>query len=507
MRRLANNFYRIVMATLAMTSFGAARGEAEQYFVKVKSMPCRGDDEAASMARMGSGAIVKDSRGQALIVTSSHVVYHGGEADGVCAFVKLQGLPWQKSQLMHVNSGLGVAALAVPAEYAAREGLNLDAQPLKGADAVALGGFPLASDNVIIDSGRVLAVGSKRIHLPLLTEAIEIEGAHSEYGMSGGAVVRPLSATYAGLISHQYLRIEAGKKARVESGESPNDGHAMVGLVIPAAIIKAWIEHFDDVREDLSPQWQGLTSVTFGSLRFSEKTCDAVSLGSGIGGQGVGVGGQIDGGQGVGVGGQIDGGQGVGVGGSIPVLAICGVQVEKVSGDQVAATQAWPFASSGTWFSKLAGRQGAKPISFLEMVEPKTLDRQSVRNLYQALTLLANGYRPNFVGIKGDWGASAEGHIKAARAAYDSLKKSAVLEQAPGATKKLFSDLDILLTAVETGNTSILDAKISRQMMVSDASGLFQEVWVYLFNLDFSTTVDLQVAVVKLLDFVDARRD
>jgi len=468
MNPLRQNISVVVFAVCALAFGHNVFADEDSSVVKIKSVPCKSNSaggdttQLSQAARMGSGAVVKTPSGRNVILTSSHVVYHGGSSEGICTYVKSRHTEWVEAPLLHVNGGMGIAALQAPDSFV--DGFSFGSQIPAQSAQLSLTGFPLAADatqSPMNGVGRVLNQQSQRILLPLVPAAIEVEGAHSEYGMSGGAALDQTNKSYVGMISHQYLRINPGQRALVqESANAEAPPAVMIALVIPASLIVSWLEKPTDLKEDISVQMKGLVALTFGSVRFAEVECDKKSHGE-VGGDGVGVGGH--------------GGDGVGVGGDTDQSKICDVLMERVSGD-LSNTQPWPLASSADWFTDLSNRMKEQPIRTKKMIDPETLVSQPVKSLYQVLTLMSRGYRPEFLGVKAAIGAMASQYLVYGRDAHNRIMQSIDWQSSPGILRTLDSDLEILFDAFEAGNLSVVKPKNARALL--EREGVYAPAWV-----------------------------
>ncbi len=146
------------------------------------------------------------------------------------------------------------------------------------------------------------------------------------------------------------------------------------------------------------------------------------------------------------------------------------------------------------------------------MVQPKSMDRQVVRNLYQFLTLLRDGYRPFIEDQNVVIGRSLEQACDSAQAAMQKLivtiEGSDDQEaKGSGATVKLMEYLTFVVSSVKTGNGGLIDTAYARKALKSDDEmAAFKDAWIYLFNLDFEASVALQSSLVRMFDLLDATR-
>jgi hypothetical protein len=124
---------------------------------------------------------------------------------------------------------------------------------------------------------------------------MEVRG-HSEYGMSGGAWLDS-NGRWDGLVSHQYLAIEAGKPATIHHYDTkPSSTAELVALVIERPFAVSWIRNALSgatearIAEDLDAQKRGVFVLALGGVLFEER-CQVASPVGGIGGDAIGIGG------------------------------------------------------------------------------------------------------------------------------------------------------------------------------------------------------------------------
>ena len=126
--------------------------------------------------------------GKAYVLTSDHVVLH--DDDGFCHSVWNPTLGKQKAHYLASDWGIGLALLAVPDVKPGpgwADVRNLLAQLTKKADSVIVTGFPYDADGLVQDAkGAIRDPGDPRPIFALDDTLISIEGAHGEFGMSGG---------------------------------------------------------------------------------------------------------------------------------------------------------------------------------------------------------------------------------------------------------------------------------------------------------------------------------
>ena len=313
-----------------------AKELAEASVVKVRSYICA----TGGQVRVGSGVLVQDA-GQLLVVSSSHVPWHGRAADGICHQLStVDGLQVSMELLgASVFNDLALFSIA-PSDAAA----NLGARALPVAsfsdpltpsdDPVMTVGFPFAATSVTRYPGILVDPDSPRTSLALVHVA-EIDGL-SEYGMSGGGVF-DADGRLVGIVSHQYLNIPDDDDAAATVVDQGQDG-GVEGLIrtlaIPRQEVAMWISEVMQkppralAMLDLKDQLAGASSLSLDGLVFKESHCLPISHWAPAGGQGAGVGGQ-----GAGVGG--DEGAGAANAGA------CRIQIAAASPGSRSAS--WPF--------------------------------------------------------------------------------------------------------------------------------------------------------------------
>ncbi len=348
----------------------SAAAAAPKFVVKVKSRTCSARTELE-----GSGNLIS-IKDKIYVLTSDHVVLHGTKADGVCSSVALNGQELTL-ELQAANFLLGTALLEVLHPNAAAKKAALPVQNLI-SDMSEVGGFgaltgvPALSDTAVVDnSGQILSTNGTRHVLPLVTSWIEVRG-HSEFGMSGGALVTE-SGKMAGLISHQYLKLNLGTASTIHEYDAEGAGGEIVALVIPGSLISKWIDSAlahapgSDVRLDADMQKRGILSAVFEGIRFTGHRCK--SGGASIGGEGVGI-----------------GGEGVGIGGA-GEQKICQISVHANQDTNSWNNSAWPL-SEARWFKQLKER----------ILGGASADVSAL--YYKGRQYTLNGFIPLFAGVQ-----------------------------------------------------------------------------------------------------------
>ena len=413
--------YRINMFIAALiVSYSAVTqaATAKPTVGKVTSYVCN----TKSNQRLGSGTLL-EAGGKLFVLTSAHVVFHSTLAlERMCAtFESDRKVLTLNYFAINFANGLAlfeVAAKDLPTAQPMKKVLWNDMQVQAEIDtspAICLTGLPFGSATPLNDcNARILNAHSNRTILPLIDEVLEIDG-HSEYGMSGGAVFSAEGA-YLGLISHQYLSIDLGRPATIQDYVQNGHSGELIGLAIPTVEIVPWIkivladpkagravEAFRDQIKHLPK------AVNLSSVKFTERNCDSVDVSpGGIGGDGVGIGGdgkRSRGGDGVGIGGDGKyrrGGDGVGIGGDntptapSPKDPANDCHIDLSINDDPNFSQEWPFSTQiPTWLETVRAHLKDNPKDVLKMEYIDMDDApERVTGLMQAFTWIAHGNLP-----------------------------------------------------------------------------------------------------------------
>ncbi|MCX6127350.1 MAG: hypothetical protein NTV34_21730 [Proteobacteria bacterium] len=449
------------------------------------------------------------------LITSSHVVYHGGQADDLChEMLDPVSREWVRLPQPRVNTLLGVAAFSLEQNDVRNfltpidGGPSQDQDPMAG-EAVRVEGFPLTSFDPTSTVGSVVSTQSERILLPLVRFSYEVEGAHSEYGMSGGALLSFDRSHYLGLLSHQYLSIRPGKQAEVHSVEDKLVSDAgylqeskLLALVIPFSAIRAWLEQQAititppkanlEFKETLNDQLKGSPSLIIGSVQFRSSNCKGTG---GVGGHGVGVGGA--------------GGHGVGVGGGDRAETgfqtsseSCRIEISKVPGN-LQNCLTWPFSETSSWFAMLQTKLGDKDLlTFTDMFKDQT--KLPVSGLYQALSLMNKGFRPRIVG----WNAQSSHKLLvetalATQAVVAKMRERYQSDQSNEEVTMLLRELEMFTQAIRDEDFAFIDTRRVRRVIKVGDRSLYEKAWTILFNDVFSDSVFLVQKISTLCEAVD----
>jgi hypothetical protein len=465
--------------------------------VKIRSFLC----SDSSKVRKGSATFVKTEAFGVVLLTSSHVLFHGDDRQGIC-HEYLKNSKWTKARLLEVNGALGVGLLISfdnmnrGFDSSIARGIEVDLQPVEKQDLLKVAGVPHrleSEDGLIVDEGKAILANSQRIILPLATSAVELEGAHNEFGMSGGGVFSEHG--FVGILSHQYVAIKAGQPADTGVINVGVDADKLVSLVIRASDIKAWLDK--DVRagrggfrESLTHQLKGELAFRFGTLQIIQRGCGAGT--GGIGGQGVGIGGEE----------HAENEYTENDPQFFDVPAKCHISVERLYDDQ-AESQQWTLRSLESWFSSLNQKVSFdRPLSFYVM--SSGVERLGVRGLYHALTRLSQGHTPIYDVADPSLPQSMINQINEALASIEVLKVFAERSDAPFQAKGLLEYLKSNLQLIKQGDSQKVDlAKLKASIQVAPSGGLaapYQDGWVFLYNESLMDCVELTRNIVLISD-------
>jgi hypothetical protein len=261
------------------------------FVVKIASLPC--DEETKTF--QGSGFLF-GYEGASYVLTSEHVIYHSGQ--GFCHFVSHARLAKrEEAELVRADWGAGLALLKLPKAKASDlpRFETLAKAGFAERERVTAAGFPLLSNELVRDPRcQVLSEKSHRAFIPLVSDFIEIDGCHTEYGMSGGIVFQQEKGL-AGLISHQLLKQSVGPSSVIEMRPevTPDEHHF---FLIPWSFASVWVQSAlsanvptSAVRDPISQLGGSAVILTMG-LRFSANQDKRNGEVGGADGHGVGGG-------------------------------------------------------------------------------------------------------------------------------------------------------------------------------------------------------------------------
>lgn len=187
------------------------------FVVKVTSGPCGSPKSQLK----GSGTIFT-YQGMTYVLTSEHVVYHSSQMQ-FCHTVSNTSLKNQKATLLFADWGMGIALLKL--SIPAQESFLSFPQDFISSNGpnVTIAGSPYDEVNGIISTqGLIINDQSERLPSVLLQSALEIEGAHGEFGMSGGPIIDETSgkSIFRAMLSHQVLLMRPGSPTRASEWDS-----------------------------------------------------------------------------------------------------------------------------------------------------------------------------------------------------------------------------------------------------------------------------------------------
>lgn len=194
---------RFVFAALLLAaSFAHAELEPKDFVVKVTSTPLTGGARGFE----GSGVVVHH-KGKTYILTSEHVVLH--DATGLFArndYVSENANAAVATKFLQSDFGLGLALLEIEKSNFTPgfelTQLSQRTMPAVGSAAWTVG-FPYGSRSIVADpEGHVQSTTTESAVLAEVPKMIQSEGAHAEFGMSGGALIDD-DLNVIGILSHE----------------------------------------------------------------------------------------------------------------------------------------------------------------------------------------------------------------------------------------------------------------------------------------------------------------
>lgn len=199
----------VVVFTLSFISWDAL-SEETPFVAKITSGPC----QSKHSQMRGSGTLF-NYNGAVYFLTSEHVVFHSKKST-FCHIVSNSLVGAVKSDLLFADWGTGLALLK----------LNINTNPsflnfpsdfrTTNNSEVIVAGSPFDQSTIVANHGRITNFKSERLLSPIIKRSLEIEGAHGEFGMSGGAVIEAVDNgfIFKGLLSHQVLVMKPGNPTR-----------------------------------------------------------------------------------------------------------------------------------------------------------------------------------------------------------------------------------------------------------------------------------------------------
>ncbi|MGZ5544732.1 MAG: trypsin-like peptidase domain-containing protein, partial [Limisphaerales bacterium] len=210
--------------------------------VKVISTPCLVQKPRFE----GSGLVVR-LQNRLFVLTSEHVIIDDSSSR-LCHAVKNSENAETPAKLLRSDFMMGMALLELSADSTygavAIDVNSLEDLPNAAGSLTALG-FPAGDSQLQVhQQGRLISSDSQRALIPMVSKMLEVDGLLVEFGFSGGVLTDETHNTFAGMITHQYLRRESGRPTKPgglngDSGEAIRPGD--LALVIPAATVMDWL--------------------------------------------------------------------------------------------------------------------------------------------------------------------------------------------------------------------------------------------------------------------------
>ena len=291
-----------LIVLMCLSLLNLAYASTKEFMVKTFAHPCH---RAKESGLIGSGTLFS-YQSKTIVLTSEHVTYP--ETKSVCYKAQLNSGKVKSARLLRRDWAQGMAILELDHSLPAME-LTKIKKPSMGTIVRTLG-FPYRSFSLVEDRGELISTTSKRHVIPELSQVLELQSAHGEFGMSGGAIFDE-EDHYVGMISHQSIEILPGGASEIALNGIRESLKENIIIGINGKDIRSWLEEDEDptFHQKYNDLKNKNSSIYYGNVRFALK--GDIPEGA-IGGDGVGVGGDGIGvgGDGIGV-----GGDGVGVGG------------------------------------------------------------------------------------------------------------------------------------------------------------------------------------------------
>lgn len=222
--------------------------QLSDFAVKVQSGDCKDPNPYH-----GSGLLLS-YQGKAFVLTSDHVVLHNYQSQ-TCHQIFNEQLGIHKASYDTAEWGNGLALMEVRDLLPTSDWPTLESlKPLEAKikEQATVMGFPADSESLVVDTrGKISEIEVELPFFAMVPKLIEVQGAHGEFGMSGGVVLS--GERYLGLLSHQRVM---GSDNRL--------------FVIPAAVVYEWLRktlpegvmHHTYFYQDADTQLLKLDSVT-----------------------------------------------------------------------------------------------------------------------------------------------------------------------------------------------------------------------------------------------------
>lgn len=460
------------------SAFALPLARWQEATVKINSYPCLTE----SPRYQGSGLLFAVNN-QVYVLTSEHVLIQDASAQ-TCHQVSGEAL-----ELISADFKSGLALLKV------KDAGKLLAQSIpiselkhntSSSEVLALG-YPAGSEGLnTLTGGKLLTSESSRALIAGISKLIEASNLPVEYGMSGGILLTQVGNdfAFAGILSHQILKREAGKPTRPDEMKPGPSSQNDLTLAIPALAAVNWVSSQGTARTE--PQWQrnpelqisGKDALQYGPLLFTlklKKAQDAWDIGGAYdgGSDGSGIGGDEDG----------DGIPDSELLQTIDVTFVAGAtSSEKGQSLQDPLLNQWR-----QWL--LAG----KKVSVVSLKNPQARALVRIQSLSQFLTLwLRDNYQP--LGIRSkDSNAKTDADILVLKAravaslAQEARDKTTVVDQ-----KTWFALIRDTALSAETGLATSKD--ISALL-----TGESERYWREYYSSDFDNAVALETVIQALI--------
>ena len=451
--------------------------------VKVRSFLCKQPDRV----RLGSGVPFQKD-GTVHVLTSSHILFHGGEKDGVCHEV-LQGKLKFKAHLQSVHSGYGLAALATSGSI---DSLPLDAlfstRAPSGASGHTLAGYPVG---IPVDSttpeydreAQVLDWKCKQSILPSAKTMIKAK-VYSAFGMTGGGLFSS-EGLYLGLQSHHKIKVEEAKPGKIRPFLPSEQWQAFIAFIIPRETVASWFRAAvlekkpeASLPEILEAQLKGRSAFLAAGMKFEEQ--GKKPAGTGTGGEAVGTGGEAVG----------TGGEAVGTGGAEAEPPTAILVSSSLLGDSIP----WPLLERG-WVTELKAmvhKHGTVAISALDYQDAL----HPVSDLWTTLALIENGYQPIKIPVRS---RAADLPKEEAQLVAITAEAKTLLSElgTPNGTERVVRQLTRVFTLIESGDYGRVGTAVD-DLLDYEQDTILDRSWAALQDKDFEKTKRLMTALYRL---------
>jgi hypothetical protein len=179
--------------------------------------------------------------------------------------------------------GLAELKLERPIKASSLPKIKFNTQVSRSGEIVALG-YPKGSHGIqILEKGHVRAINGNRALIPASHDMLEVSNLPVEYGMSGGMLLSKDEDgyTYAGTLTHQFLKRSAGKQTKALSvTQNTMLSNQDLAIGIKAQDILKWQKSNDNSivkwQRELNNSNDELgSSMSFGPLMFNQQKIDS----------------------------------------------------------------------------------------------------------------------------------------------------------------------------------------------------------------------------------------